>query len=253
MARFCMNCGAKLEADDAFCPSCGHAVEKESQGTPSASQAPQAVATEPVSPVEPPATPQPALPTQGPSATPPSSTSVKGGPNWTAIVAIVAISLVAAFGIYLYHDNSAAAPAQKVETVARKSDPQAKQNDAQDKSKKNQAVYLKTAAEQLEQGEKDLATLAKHINSGQYGKNDLLQTEKNVYGAISKRKNAVGQMSHTADENAATVIDLFEIQQKRAECMAEGVMGDTNQFAAGGRYYDEFHDKFAAFKKANHL
>ncbi|WP_414160580.1 zinc-ribbon domain-containing protein, partial [Selenomonas sp.] len=22
MARFCMNCGAKLEADDAFCPSC---------------------------------------------------------------------------------------------------------------------------------------------------------------------------------------------------------------------------------------
>lgn len=248
MAKFCMNCGAKLEAEDAFCPSCGHPVEKESQAV----QVPAQEAQAPVKPAEvaqPPVRLAPA-----PPAAPPAAPQ-KGGPNWTAIVAIVAVAVVAAFGIYLYHGSSASAPASSYESVAKKSssDTQAKQKDAQDESRKNQAVYLKTAAEQLEAGEKDLATLAKHINSGQYGKNDLLQTEKNVYGAISKRKNAVGQMSHTADENAATVIDLFEIQQKRAECMAEGVMGDTNQFAAGGRYYDEFHDKFAAFKKANHL
>lgn len=250
MARFCMNCGAKLEADDAFCPSCGHAVEKESQGAPSASQAPQAAATEPVSPVEPPATPQPALPTQGPSATPPSSTSAKGGPNWTAIVAIVAISLVAAFGIYLYHDNSAAAPAQKVETVAKKSS-----SDASPAERDKEAGAMATISEAYEreaitglnQGEKDLAALASAINSGQYSKGELLQREKETASAIESRKKKVDAMKQPLEKTVTLTHELFDIQAKRAECMAKGVRGDTNQFAVGGKYYDEFQTKFAAY------
>lgn len=249
MARFCMNCGAKLEADDAFCPSCGHAVEKESQGTPSASQAPQAVATEPVSPVEPPATPQPARPPQGASATPPSS-SAKGGPNWTAIVAIVAITVVAAFGIYLYHDNSASAPAQKMETVAKKSS-----SDISPAERDKEAAAMATISEAYEreaitclhQGEEDLAALASAINSGQYSKGELLQREKETAAAIESRKKKVDAMKQPLEKTVTLTHELFDIQAKRAECMAKGVRGDTNQFAVGGKYYDEFQTKFAAY------
>lgn len=248
MARFCMNCGAKLEADDAFCPSCGHAVEKESQGTPSASQAPQAVATEPVSPVEPPATPQPARPPQGPSATPLSPSSAKGGPNWTAIVAIVAITVVAAFGIYLYHDNSASAPAQKVETVAKKS---SSDNSPAERDKGAMATiseaYEREAITCLHQGEEDLAALASAINSGQYSKGELLQREKETAAAIESRKKKVDAMKQPLEKTVTLTHELFDIQAKRAECMAKGVRGDTNQFAVGGKYYDEFQTKFAAY------
>lgn len=255
MAKFCMNCGTKLEADDRFCPSCGTAVEEmdtsENAGELANSQQQMTPTTTSVNSASVMSRPQNGQ--QKDSSVP--RVSANGLMNGKTIAAIAAIAVVAMVGVFLYHGNDTSTPSQKMETVAKtsSSNVQAQQNAAQDRHKRHQQAYLKAAAERLEQNEETLAKLAKAINSGKYSTGDLLAMVKKTFVSLNDNKNAVVEMQHTEDDNAAMISRLFDLQGMRAVCMEQGVKGDTNQYAVGGKYYDEFQEKFAAFKKANNL
>lgn len=249
MAKFCMKCGAKLADHDTLCPSCGQPVGKPAGVRP---LQPNQQNVRPMAPNQN-RMQQPAYAPQPQRA---------GGPNWTAIVGIIAVAVVAIAGLFFYYNSTkqeAAQPVQTTQTADSSSgDTQKKDNPAPAAKSQDNAdthlqtihnAYISSTSTLLSQGEQDLANLAAAINSGSYTHASLLDREAQVASSIRRRQADAGRLEQPEAGTVNAANNLFDIQLRRAECMARGVRGDTNQFAVGGNYYDEFQAKFATFQK----
>ena len=188
MAKFCMKCGAKLADTDTFCPSCGQPVGKPAGVRP---LQPNQQNVRPMAPNQN-RMQQPAYAPQPQRA---------GGPNWTAIVGIIAVAVVAIAGLFFYYNSTkqeAAQPVQTTQTADSSSgDTQKKDNPAPAAKSQDNAdthlqtihnAYISSTSTLLSQGEQDLANLAAAINSGSYTHASLLDREAQVASSIRRRR-----------------------------------------------------------------
>ena len=216
MARFCTHCGAPMGDNVKFCTNCGAGAPHREPAQPAA---PRPVFVE---------------------------TSSNGGVITLLLVIIV---LLVAGGSYLYFTNQQEAQQPEPATaqpvaVAAQEQPSREQTQAAQRK-----IYIGQAVSLLAANEDALADLASTINSGRYDRSYLLNYEANTMNAIKNRRQSWQSDNNLNDNALVNEIDtLFSMQIKRADCMRQGIQGDTAQYAVGGQYYDQFQSHFADLK-----
>ncbi len=224
MAGFCTKCGAPLEDDANFCTSCGSVAK---------------------------ITPQPELP--APASKQPVTGQPTSANNSVIVLLLVIIVLLLAGGAYMIYRNQ---QTPDVATVPQKtSAPSATESNLKtDDTQRRRKACIKSVAEALAANETELADFAGKINSGQFSNSSLLDYESNVIKAIEKRHRVWNKDGIINDsELIAEVEGMFSLQAKRAECMRQGILGNTGQYAMGGQYYDQFQSRFEIFKRSFNL
>ena len=246
----CQSCGYAGNAGN-FCVACGQ---------------PRQLASGIASPAQPAAAPSPsapAAPAQTESTTPAvqpmppalQQQAASGGNNTVLFLSVIILLLLAGGGWYFYHQQekikeaTASVQAMQENQAAIQQSQAAAQEEHRARQQAVARAYRQEAVNNLERNEKDLASLASAINSGKHPRQDLLRYEADVLAAIKERRSSMARIDKP--ENSLLVDaaeDLFSIQIMRANCMANGIRGDKDQYRVGGTYYDKFYEKYDAFK-----
>lgn len=227
MAGFCTQCGAQLEDDASFCTACGSSVTVQQE-------------PEPVL----------AVPTSQPVAAQTNYSQTNSGNKAIIALLLVIILLLLAGGGYMFYQNQQAA---NVSLSDEREKPavtvQDKKSQEAGENKEQRRAYVKKAIADLTDNEEALSNLAAMINSGQNNSNDLLKMESHAMNNIQKRHNELNAGFNINDSELIEEVEaLFSFQEKRAECMRQGIMGNSDQYRIGSQYYDQFQSRFKKFK-----
>lgn len=118
-------------------------------------------------------------------------------------------------------------------------------------NKNNKNEIAKNYNNSLIEFENRLSNFASKINSESENKAALKATGTILKEDIENIKGKV--QKNTGSDVADQIIVLLNIQERRTDCMLRGINGDSNAFAEGGGYYDEFQIKYKKLKQDNAL
>lgn len=231
MAEFCGKCGAVLELNAKFCKKCGASI---------------------VEPLK-----------KGIAVN--NDTDGERSYNKLTIIAIVVAIIVffamGAGGYYVYTQNQKTITTEKNASSNSQKEQDKKNSDvkgiintaspdvydrnakAEDEKKSKVSYYAKSAITSLSYNEKTLKQVADYINSGKYDKDFLLNRVKGCQNEMKSQILILKESKNRISEIDGLIDNLYDLQQKRLECMRKGIMGDKSQFAVGGQYYEEYQTK----------
>ena len=163
-------------------------------------------------------------------------------------ILLVIISLLAVVGSYIFTDRQEVAVAP-VRHEKNPSDTEKSQKETRQKERQKEREYVVAAVTSFRDNEEALAALAAAINSGSYSQGILLDRASSTIQKVNTSRAGLQKKADGTNADLSREInELLDIEVKRAECMRQGLQGDTDQYRVGGEYYDQFQVRFEALK-----